>query len=117
MSSTVLESSGDIEIFCYPSTISPSVGKSSIPFFDQIGVGDRLSLVFTPGDGTSPPYALKIFSPTGANILDTIVRSLPTGTPQSPPPIEFVVSARGVYRIEIRELKGRQSGEAKLKVA
>ena len=116
MSSSVLESSGDIEIFCYPSTVSPSIGRSSVPFYESVGIGDRLSLVFTPGDGTSPPYGLRIFSPTGTNILDTIVRSLPTGTPQSPAPIEFVVSARGIYRIEIRELKGRQTGEAKLRV-
>jgi|HubBroStandDraft_4_1064222.scaffolds.fasta_scaffold63519_2 hypothetical protein len=115
--SSVLESSGDIEIFCYPSTISPTIGRSSVPFFDAVTIGDRLSLVFAPGDSTTPPYALKIFAPSGANILDSIVRSLPTGTPQSPPPIEFVVSARGVYRIEIREFKGRQSGEAKLRVA
>jgi hypothetical protein len=114
--SSVFESSGDIEIFCYPSTISSAVGRSSVPFFDAVTMGDRLSLVFNPGDSASPPFALRIFSPSGANILDSIVRSLPTGTPQSPPPIEFVVSAKGTYRIEIRELKGRQSGEAKLRV-
>jgi hypothetical protein len=112
--SSELEASGDIEIFCYPSMGSPTIG---VRYFGDVTAGDRLSLVFGPGDSASPPYALKIFSPTGANILDTIVRSLPTGTPQSPPPIEFVVSARGIYKIQIRELKGRQSGEAQLKVS
>jgi hypothetical protein len=111
--SSQLESSGDIEIFFYPSTSVPTIG---VPFFESATAGDRLSLVFGPGDSASPPYALKIFSPAGLIILDTIVRALPTGLPQSPPAIEFVVSARGVYKIHIRELKGRQSGEAKLTV-
>jgi hypothetical protein len=30
--------------------------------------------------------------------------------------VEFVVSAPGVYRIEIKELRGRQRGEATLRV-
>jgi len=114
MSSSLIESSGDIEVFCYPS--GGAATKASVPFFDAVTPGDRLSLVFTPGDATTPPYALKIVSPSGATIMDTILRDLPTGTPQSPPPAEFVVSVRGVYRIEIRELKGRQRGEAKVKV-
>ena len=112
--SALIELSGEIEIFCYP---SGTATRNSVPFFDAVTVGDRLSLVFTPNDGTSPPYALRIFSPSGANILDTIVRDLPTGTPQSPPPIEFVVSAKGVYRVEIREMRGRQYGEAKGRVS
>lgn len=110
---SVIESSGDIEVHCYPSGIST---RSTAPFFGTIGPGDRLSLLFTPSDTTNPPYKLKIVSPTGATILDTIVRDLPTVTPQSPPPIEFVVSARGVYKIDIRELKGRQYGEATFRV-
>ena len=112
--SALFEASGEIEIFCYPSGAGT---RASIPFFDAVTIGDRLSMVFTGGDGTTPPYALKVFSPSGANILDSIVRDLPTGTPQSPPPLEFVVSARGVYRIEIREMRGRQRGEAKVRVS
>lgn len=108
-----IESSGDIEVHCYPSGIST---RSTAPFFGTISPGDRLSLLFTPGDTANPPFKLRIVSPTGATILDTIVRDLPTVTPQSPPPIEFVVSARGVYRIEIRETAGRQHGEAKVTV-
>ncbi len=88
-----------------------------MPFFDAVTVGDRLSLVFTPGDGANAPYSLKIFSPSGANILDTILRDLPTGLPQSPPPIEFVVSAKGVYQVVISELRGRQRGVAKVRVS
>jgi hypothetical protein len=112
--SALIEYSGEIEVFCYPSGAGT---RTSVPFFDEVTVGDRLSLVFTPGDGASSPYSLKIFSPAGTNILDSIVRDLPTGTPQSPPPIEFVVSAKGVYRVEIREMRGRQRGEAKVRVS
>lgn len=112
--SALIELSGEIEIFCYPSGAGT---RASVPFFDSVTIGDRLSLVFTAGDGTSAPYALKIFSPAGTNILDSILRDLPTGTPQSPPPVEFVVSAKGVYRVEIREMRGRQRGEAKVRVS
>jgi hypothetical protein len=109
-----IDSSGDFEVFAHVAGAAHS--RSSVPSFDSIGVGDRVSLLFLPGDGSTPPYALKIFSPSGANIVDTIVRELPTGAPQSPPPFEFVVSARGSYRIEIREMRGRQKGEARLRV-
>jgi hypothetical protein len=112
--SALIEYSGEIEVFCYPSGAST---RNSVPFFDAVTVGDRLSLVFTSNDGTSPPYSLKIVSPSGATIVDSIVRDLPTGLPQSPPPVEFVVSAKGVYRIEIREMRGRQRGEAKVRVS
>lgn len=86
-----------------------------MPHFERITAGTRLALLFVPGE-SSPPYALKVFSPSGTNIVDTIVRDPPTGAPQSPPPIEFVVSANGVYRIEVRSTNGRQRGEAKIRV-
>jgi hypothetical protein len=111
--SATIESSGEIEIFCFPAGVST---RSSVLFFDSVSVGDRLSLVFGANEGASPPFSLKVVSPSGATILDNIVRDLPTGLPQSPPPIEFVVSAKGVYRIEIREMRGRQRGEAKVRV-
>jgi len=109
-----IESSGDIEIFCYPGSSGSS--RASVSWFDQVNVGDRLTLVFNPGDHTTPPYSLKIYSPTGKNIIDNVLRELPTGLPQSPPPVEFVVSSLGVYRIEIKEIRGRNSGEARLRV-
>lgn len=116
--SALIETTGDIEIFCHPSagTTRTTVTRATVPFFDAIHVGDCVAMVFTAGDGAEPPFSLKIFSPSGTNIVDTIVRDLPTGLPQSPPPIDFVVSARGIYRVEIRELKGRHRGEAKLRV-
>jgi hypothetical protein len=108
-----IETSGDIEIFCHPTRSS---NRGSVPFFEKIPTGERLSLCFVPSETSIPPYALKIFSPSGANILDTLVRDAPTGTPQSPPPVEFVVATPGVYRIEIKSLTGRQRGEAKIRV-
>lgn len=110
-----IESTGDFEIFAHVAGGANS--RSSVPSFDSIGVGDRVALLFLPGDGSTPPYTLKVFSPSGANIIDTILRELPTGAPQSPPPFEFVVSAPGKYRIEIREMRGRQRGDATLKVS
>ncbi len=107
-----IESSGDIEIFCHPTSAS---SRGSVPHFEKINAGARLALLFVPGE-TTPPYALKIFSPSGTNIVDQLVRDPPTGSPQSPPPIEFVVSTNGVYRIEIRSLNGRQRGDAKVRV-
>jgi hypothetical protein len=117
--SALIETSGDIEIFCHPSvgTSASVVTRSTVPFFDAIYVGDRLAMVFTSGDGAAGPFSLKIVSPTGATIMDAIVRDLPTGLPQSAPPIEFVASARGIYRIEIREVRGRQRGEARVRVS
>jgi len=109
-----IESSGDIEVFCYPA--GSAALRTSVPYFDSVSVGDRMSLVFGSSGDTNPPYALKIVSPSGKTIMETILRDMPTGMPQSPPPVDFVVSVKGIYKIEIRELKGSQSGEAKLKV-
>lgn len=109
---STIEATGDIEIFCHPSR---SNSRGTVPFFDKIAPGERLSLLFVPGEST-PPYKLKVISPSGATILDTLVRDPPTGAPQSPPPIEFVVSTTGTYRIEVRALTGRQHGDAKIRV-
>jgi hypothetical protein len=87
-----------------------------VPFFDKIDPGERLALLFVPGGTTIPPYKLRIISPSGATILDTLVRDPPTGAPQSPAPIEFVVSAIGTYRIEVSSLTGRQRGDAKIRI-
>jgi hypothetical protein len=113
--STHIESSGDIEVLCFPQ--GRAIPRTAIPFFADVGIGDRLCLIFNPGGDDNPPYQLSIVSPTGAKIMETILRDLPTGQPQSAAPVEFMVSVNGVYRIEIREMKGRARGEAKLKVA
>lgn len=108
-----IESHGDIEVYCAPAGTTPT----RTPYYDNVTAGDRLAMVFNPGDVSAPPYALKIVSPSGSTIMDTILRDLPTGLPQSPPPVEFVVSVKGTYRIEIRELKGRQRGEGQLQIS
>jgi hypothetical protein len=109
-----IESSGEIEIVCFP---AGGVTRSYVPVFDNVSVGDRLSLIFAANDDASGPFTLKITSPSGATIVDSIVRDLPTSTPQSPPPIEFVVSAKGPYKVEIREVRGRQRGEARVSIS
>jgi hypothetical protein len=108
-----IEASGEIEVICFPAG-QPAL--SGVVHFDHTTPGDRLALVFRIAT-ESPPYSLKIVSPSGATIVDSIIRDLPTGMPQSPPPIEFVVSAKGVYRVEIREMRGRQRGEAQARVS
>ena len=106
------DSSGDIEIICSKSGAA-SKHRSTL---DGLEVGDRVSLMFVPEEGLTPPYSLKVSSPSGASILDSLLRELPTGESHSPPPIEFIVSLRGKYRIEIKDLKGRQRGEATLNI-
>lgn len=109
--SASIDSSGDIAIGIYS-----SVSGRSTNFLDRFNVGDRLPLVFTPVDGTNPPYSLRVLSLNGATLLDTLVKDLPTGLPQSAPPIDFLVSAKGIYRVEIRELHGTQRGEAQVRI-
>ena len=108
-----IDSTGDIEVYCHTDAHSASRGSS---FFGKISPGDWVYLVFNPDEGTSPPYRLKITSPTGSVLLDQTVRDLPTRAPQAPEPISFVVSTNGSYRIEIKEANGRQSGVATLRV-
>lgn len=84
--------------------------------FDDIAAGERLSLCFHADEDTRPPYSLKLRAPTGALIIDRILRELPTGLPQSAPPIEFIASVPGVYSIEVRELSGGSWGTATLTV-
>lgn len=98
------ESSGEIEII----SISPRLHAFTI--------GDKIQLVFKPIDAPNPPYQLKVVSPSGKSIVDTIVRDLPTGEPQSAPPFEFLPTATGIYVIRISEMRGRAFGEGKLKI-
>jgi hypothetical protein len=107
-----INNSGSIEAFCQ--TADQPVSRRSL-FFDEIHVGDRVLLCFA-GDDTKPPYSLKIRAPSGALILERMIRELPTGRPQSEPPIEFVVSAKGAYLIEVKEVRGTNWGKATLTV-
>ena len=96
-----VDNSGDIETF----------SKN-----DPVNAGDVVSLVFRADDDASPPFNIRIKSPTGSVILERVLRELPTGKPQSAPPITFTASAPGDYRIEIWQLYGKQRGEAVLHV-
>lgn len=97
-----LESTGDIE------TISQT---------DPVTAGDTVKLVFRADDDAEPPFTVKIKSPSGQVILDRVLRELPTGKPQSAPPLTFTVSMAGDYKVMIKQLHGKQYGDAILRVA
>ena len=96
-----VDNSGDIETVCQSSPVS---------------VGDTMKLVFRAYDEATPPFNIKIRSPTGKVIVERVLRELPTGEPQSAPPIEFSMSTAGEYKVEIKQLYGKQKGEAVLHV-
>jgi hypothetical protein len=96
-----IDSSGDIE------TISKT---------DPAKAGEEVRLVFRAEDDAEPPFTLKIKSPSGQVIVERVIRDLPTGKPQSAPPVAFTPSSSGEYKVEIRQLKGKQKGDAVLRV-
>lgn len=98
-----IESTGDIE------TMVQGEGAS-------LAVGDRVQIVFHAIDDPSPPIEVVIQSPAGQKIVKRVLQELPTGLPQSAPPVEFVPAAKGLYQIEVRELLGKQRGTATLQV-
>ena len=79
-------------------------------------VGDRVSLVFHAIDDPEPPIEVIVQSPAGQKILARVLQELPTGLPQSAPPVEFVPASKGVYQIEVKELRGKQRGSATLRI-
>ena len=95
-----LEGSGEVD--CYSLTTATKVG-------------DKVQLVFR--SDADPPFTLKVRAPGGKVILERVLRDLPTGKPQSAQPVQFAAVADGEYRIEISQLYGEDSGEAKLVVA
>jgi hypothetical protein len=99
-----IDSSGEIEIVSLSSRAA------------RFTLGERVQLVFKLVDIANPPYKLSVTSPNGKIIVDQIIRDLPTGEPQSPPPFEFTPSITGVYKVEIREMRGRAYGKGDLKV-
>jgi hypothetical protein len=96
-----IDSVGDIETIC----------KS-----DPAKAGEELKLVFRADEDAEPPFTLKIKSPAGKVIVERVIRDLPTGRPQSAPPVTFTPSAGGEYKVEIRQLKGKLKGDATLRV-
>lgn len=101
MSSPITDNVGDIETICQT---------------DPVKVGEQVSIVFRADDEATPPFNLKIRAPSGKIIIERVLRDLPTGKPQSAPPISFLVSAPGAYKIEIKQLYGKQRGDALLHV-
>ncbi|MBI4706082.1 MAG: hypothetical protein HY744_33730 [Deltaproteobacteria bacterium] len=95
-----LETHGDIEVVCDTTALAP---------------GKMARLVFRPVVEVEPPFQVKILAPSGRAILDRVIRALPTGEPQSPPPIAFAVN-EGEYKIAIAQLHGSARGEASLRV-
>lgn len=97
----VIESSGSIETICVVSAIH---------------VGDTVRLVFRALDDSEPPYTCKVTSPTGEVILERVLRDLPTGRPQSAPPISFTAVQSGDYRVDVWQLYGKSRGQAAVHV-
>ena len=97
-----IESTGDIESICQSA--------------DSLKTGDTARLVFRTWDEASPPFTVKVRGPDGKTVVDRVIRELPTGEPQSAPPLAFAVRAAGTYEISIKELYGKKEGSAKLHV-
>lgn len=97
----LLESSGAIETVCLATTAK---------------VGDSVRLIFRALDEAEPPYTCRIISPGGKVVLERVLRELPDGKPQSPPPLAFTAGAAGEYKVEIWQLYGGARGQALLKV-
>lgn len=98
--SATIESSGAIDIMCDTNGL----------------VASKVARVtFHAWDDAKPPFQLKIYSPTGNLIVDRVIRDLPTGEPQAPEPVSFSVVS-GEYKILIKALRGKASGEASLRI-
>ena len=91
----VIESSGNIETICDANLLK--VGAAAL-------------------DDAEPQFSVKIVSPGAKVLLERVLRELPTGKPQSAPPISFTAGASGAYRIEIWQLYGKSRGQATLHV-
>jgi hypothetical protein len=96
-----IDSTGDIETVCK---------------VDPLKTGESAILIFRSDDEPEPPYNLRVKSPSGKTIVERVLRELPTGQPQSAPPVSFTVSAPGEYKVEIKQLYGKQKGDAILRV-
>jgi len=96
-----IESVGDIETICKT---------------DPAKAGEEIKLIFRAEEDAEPPFNLKIKSPSGKVIVERVIRDLPTARPQSAPPITFTASSAGEYKVEIKQLYGKQKGDAILRI-
>lgn len=110
-----IDSHGEIETYRQTSE-TPASSRRTGAGFDSVRPGEPVALVFRTRDDPTPPFSIVVRSPTGATIVDRVIRELPTGDAQSGAPVEFIPSVAGTYSIEIRELKGSQRGRATLRV-
>ena len=99
--SRTIDVTGDIETVCKAHPVK---------------AGDTVSLHFIADDEATPPFTIRIKSPTGAVVLERVLRELPTSKPQSAPPVQFPTSVPGDYKIEVWQLYGTQRGDATLHV-
>jgi hypothetical protein len=58
-----------------------------------------------------------VTSPGGKVIVVRVLRDLPTGKPQSAPPVTFVVAQSGEYKVTVSQLYGKSKGQAVLHVS
>ena len=96
-----IESHGDIEIICQS--------------LSELAANKRARLVFRTYADVSPPWQVRVRAPSGQTILERVMRELPTGDPQSPPPVTFSVQ-KGVYEIVVAQLNGGAEGRATITV-
>jgi hypothetical protein len=96
-----IEVTGEIEIVCE----APA----------NLGPNKMAKLVFRVYEDTVPPFQIRVRAPSGNLIVERVIRQLPTGEPQSPPPVSFSVQ-KGDYDIHIQELRGTKEGHATLTV-
>ncbi|MSP24519.1 MAG: hypothetical protein EXR75_05010 [Myxococcales bacterium] len=83
----------------------------------QVVAGAQAKLVFKCFEDAPPPFTVKIKDASGKVVLERVLRELPTGSPQSAPPLEFRVPANGEYHVHIKQLYGDVDGSARLIVS
>ena len=97
-----------------PRTIENHGSIEILTLTDPVEPGDTVKLVFHHEDDVDPPLRVRIFSPSGERIFERVLREVPNGTPQSPPPLEFTAMLPGNYKILLEQLHGALRGEAVL---
>ena len=100
--SAKIESQGTIEIICENR--------------DEVSPNRQARIIFRAWDDATPPFQIRVRSPTGNTIVERVIRALPTGAAQSPDPVTFTVQA-GNYEVSIAQLRGSAEGKAVLVVS
>jgi len=82
---------------------------------DELAPNRQAKLHFRLVEVAAPPFQIRVYSPRGKLILERVIRELPTGEPQSPPPITFTVQ-EGRYEVDVVQLRGSAVGKAQIDV-